>query len=186
MRATAILAFLGGLLLAVRVMFFGVQRRLAEDRLAHSRWPLALAAFLVASGATLYMAATEPRVTAGRLALVVLLGVLAGLCAWWFVQRSAAAPSSDPEDDPRYRFQGHVARVLEPIGSGSDGRVGRVAFEFDGRTHDFRAKWTIESSTQPGSGLAGSAGSPGSEVVIERVEDDVAYVEPWTVVEQRL
>jgi hypothetical protein len=180
MRAAAIVMFLAGLLLAVRVMFFGVQKRLAEDRLAHRRWPLALAALLVASGATLYVASSRRGVTIGTLALVVLVGALAGVGAWWLVQRSAAAPSTDPEDDPRYRFQGHVARVLEPIGSDIEGGVGRVAFEFDGRMHDFRAKWTMESQALPGSGLAGT------EVVIERVEDDLAYVEPWTVVEGRL
>jgi membrane protein implicated in regulation of membrane protease activity len=179
MRTIAILAFLGGLLLAVRVMFFGVQRRLGEDRLAHRRWPLALAAFLAASGATLYFAAASG-VTARTVTLVVLVGAVAALGAWWLVQRSAAAPSSDPEDDPRYRFQGHVARVVEPIGSAPDHAIGRVVFEFDGKKHELRARWTEESTFGSGSGTSGS------EVVIERVEGDVAYVEPWTVVEQRL
>jgi hypothetical protein len=182
MRTIAILAFLGGLLLAVRVMFFGVQRRLAGDQLAHRRWPLALAAFLVASGTTLYAVSKSTVVTAGDVGLVLLLGVVAGGGAWWLVQRSAAAPSTDPEDDPRYRFQGHVARVIEPIGQGLESNAGRVVFEFDGRQHDFRARWAMDSS--PGSTVGG--GIVGSEVVIERVEGDVAYVEPWTTVEQRL
>jgi hypothetical protein len=179
MRATAILAFLGGLLLAVRVMFFGVQRRVGEDRLAHRRWPLALAAFLATGGVVLYVASRDGRVTTTTLALVVLSGVVAGLGAWWLVQRSAAAPSSDPDDDPRYRFQGHVARVIETIGGGPDSRRGRIAFEFDGKRHDFFACWTPETAGSP-------AGQAGTEVVIERVEGDVAFVEPWTVVEERL
>jgi membrane protein implicated in regulation of membrane protease activity len=179
MRAVAIIAFLSGLLLAVRVMFFGVQRRLAEDRLAHRRWPLALAAFLVASGAVLYVATGEAGVTASMVATVLLSGVAAGVGAWWLVQRSAAAPSSDPEDDPRYRFQGHVARVIEAIGADST-KAGRVQFEFDGKRLDFLARWSPESVLGTGSG------QPGSEVVIERVEGDVAYVEPWTAVEKRL
>jgi membrane protein implicated in regulation of membrane protease activity len=158
-------------------MFFGVRRRNGEDRQAHRRWPLALAAFLATGGAVLYGASRDGRVTATALALVLLSGFAAGLGAWWLVQRSAAAPSSDPDDDPRYRFQGHVARVIEPIGGGS-GR-GRIAFEFDGRRHDFFARWTPETAGSP-------AGLAGSDVVIERVEDDVAYVEPWTVVEERL
>ena len=179
MRATAILAFLGGLLLAVRVMFFGVQRRVSEDRPAHRRWPLALAAFLATSGAVQYAVSREGRVTPTAFALVVLSGLAAGLGAWWLVQRSAAAPSSDPDDDPRYRFQGHVARVIEPIGDGSDPRGGRIAFVFDGRRHAFFARWTPETAGSP-------VGQAGSEVVIERVEGDLAYVEPWTVVEERL
>src|SRR5437867_4424632 len=99
-------------------MFFGVQRRSRRDeqRLAHRRWPLALAAFLATTGALSYArAATAMRVTAPWATLVVLLGAGAGAGAWWLVQRSAAVTSSDPEDDPRYRFQGHVARVIEAI-----------------------------------------------------------------------
>jgi hypothetical protein len=178
MRIAAIVAFLIGLLLAVRVMFFGVQRRLDETRLAHRRWPLALGAFLVVGGGALYVAVSDTdSVTAGALALVLLLGTGAGLGAWWLVQRSAAMPSLDPEDDPRYRFQGHVARITEPIGNGG---AGRVAFDFEGRRHDLRALWAVEDTSRPGSGARGN------EVVIERVEDDVAYVEPWATVEERL
>lgn len=180
MKALAIVAFLGGLLSAVRVMFFGVQRRLGQDRLAHRRWPLALAAFLVVGGALLYILARNAAgVTAGALIGVTLAGASAGAGAWWLVTRSAAAPSSDPEDDPRYRFQGHVARVIEPIRTGVDAGTGRIAFSFDGRRYEFLARWTVE-------GDWGQAGRMDNEVVIERVEGDVAFVEPWKTVEQRL
>src|SRR5207249_11154977 len=57
-RILAVVAFLGGLLLAVRTMFFGVQRRLDENHLAHRVWPLGLGAFLVISGALVYVRAT--------------------------------------------------------------------------------------------------------------------------------
>lgn len=178
MRIAAIVAFLIGLLLAVRVMFFGVRRKVDETRLAHRRWPLALAAFLIAGGSALYAAIADDGSVTGRAsALVLLIAGLAGAGAWWLVQRSAAIPSSDPEDDPRYRFQGHVARVTEPISSGA---AGRVAFDFEGQRHDLRALWAVEDATRPGSGARGS------EVVIERVEADVAYVEPWATVEERL
>jgi hypothetical protein len=178
-RAVAIIAFLGGLLLAVRVMFFGVQRRLDETRLAHRRWPLSLAAFLVTSGSTLY-AVNDDTVTWSEAALVIILGAAASFGAWWLVQRSAAMPSTDPDDDPRYRFQGHVARVTEPIGRGNNSVPGRVAFDFEGHRHDLRALWAVDDV--PGA----ASGVPGSEVVIERVEADVAYVEPWAAVEERL
>jgi membrane protein implicated in regulation of membrane protease activity len=181
-KAVAVVAFLSGLLLAVRVMFFGVQRKLDNERLAHRAWPLALAAFLVAAGAMLYV--RPDGVTGARLALVTLVSTLAGTGAWWVVRRSAAAPSMDPEDDPRYRFQGHVARVVETIepldSASSSGAGGRITFEFDGRRHQLRAHWLPESSA------AQQVGHAGDEVVIERVEGDVAYVEPWNVVEERL
>jgi hypothetical protein len=181
-KALAVVAFFGGLLLAVRVMFFGVQRRVDAEHLTHRAWPLALAAILVATGAALYGRARSVAGVTGRwLIAVVVIGVVAGVGAWWLVKRSAAAPSTDPDDDPRYRFQGHVARVVEPIDTRADSvGVGRIAFTFDGKRYEFLARWV------PGDWERGSLGRVESEVVIERVEGDVAYVEPWQVVEERL
>lgn len=185
MRAAAVIAFLAGLLLWVRVMFFGVQRRLDEDHLSHRAWPLALAAFLVVVGVMTYVRSRNPAggVTVGWVAMVVLLGAAAGAGAAWVVRRSAAAPSTDPEDDPRYRFQGHIARVIEPIDASAVDGEGRIDFSFDGRQHVLRAVWSPEGDLTRHTTAAGSVGS---EVVIERVDGDVAYVEPWTVVEERL
>jgi hypothetical protein len=182
-RVVAAVAFLAGLILAVRVMLFGVQRRIDDEHLAHRAWPLALAAFLIAGGVTLYAATARDRsVTVGWAAAVVLVGVAAGAGARWLVKRSAARPSSDPEDDPRYRFQGHVARVIEPIEAHSGGGTGgRIAFDFDGKRYELRACWSPETETE-----LQLSGHTDSEVVIERVEGDLAYVEPWTVVEGRL
>jgi hypothetical protein len=170
-------ALIAGLLLFVRVMFFGVQRRIDDERMHHRRWPLALAAFLMVSGVALYARADD--LSTAWVATAFLLGLGAGAGAWWWVRRSASVPSTDPEDDPRYRFQGHVARVTAPIGAPGDGRI---AFEFDGRRHDLRARW---SPSAPGE-VAPGAGLEGSEVVIEIVEGDVAFVEPWAAVEERL
>lgn len=170
-------SLVAGLLLFVRVMFFGVQRRLADERVHHRRWPLALAAFFMVSGVALYARAEDA--SASWLAASALLGLGAGAGAWWWVKRSASVPSTDPEDDPRYRFQGHVARVVEPIGAGSDGRI---SFEFDGTIHDLRARWSPSAPA----GIGADAGAAGTEVVIEIVEGDVAFVEPWAVVEERL
>lgn len=182
MKALAVVAFFGGLLLAVRVMFFGVQRRLDEAHLTHRAWPLTLAAVLVAIGALVYARATAGAgVTVAWVIVVVLISAGAGAGAWWLVKRSAAAPSTDPDDDPRYRFQGHVARVIEPIRARADGDgTGRIAFSFDEKRYEFRARWV------PGDWEREPLGHAESDVVIERVEDDVAYVEPWQVVEERL
>ncbi|MEX2154782.1 MAG: hypothetical protein WD825_15680 [Gemmatimonadaceae bacterium] len=183
MRALGVVTFLAGLLLAVRVMFFGVQRRRDAEHLDHRRWPLALAALLVAVGGMLYARSSALQgVTATWAMAVVLVGIGAGAGAWWLVKRSAAVPSTDPEDDPRYRFQGHVARVIKSIESRSgDSGVGRIAFDFDGKRHELNARWTSEGTFE-----RQSSGLVDNEVVIERVEGDVAYVEPWTVVEERL
>lgn len=176
MRSIAIGAFVGGLVLAVRVMFFGV-RRVRGETLHHRRWPLSLAAFLTAAGVTLYARLSVGEVTPAWVAAVVLVGLAAGWAAWWVVHRSAALPSMDPEDDPRYRFQGHVARIVRPIASG--GADGRIAFMFDGTPFEFAARWV------DGGDFRGQ-GELDSEVVIERIDGNVAFVEPWAVVEERL
>jgi hypothetical protein len=184
-RVLAIAAFFSGLLLAVRVMFFGLQRADAGDRMRHRRWPLALAAFLTAGGAMLYASpGRDGAVTPGWTLVVVLGGMAAGAAAWWFVKRSAEVPSHDPEDDPRYRFQGHVARIVKAIERrGADGEeTGRISFHFDGTTHELNARWSPDA----GSFERQLLGRADNEVVIERVEGDVAFVEPWAVVEGRL
>lgn len=181
MKAIAIIAFIAGLLLAVRVMFFGVQRKLSNDEVAFRRWPFALAAFLSVFGLVTYVRTQRGNaVAASSLAVTILVAIAAAVVAWWVVRRSELAPSSDPEDDPAYRFQGHVARVTESI-EARDGepRSGRIEFDFDGQRYEFRARWT------PGD-WAAALGRTNSEVVIERIDGDVAYVEPWVAIEERL
>lgn len=179
----AVAAFLAGLLLAVRVMFFGVRRQRGEEQLYHRKWPLAIAAWLIVAGAMLYARADD--VTAAWLLAVLGAGAVAALGAWKLVEKSAAVPSTDPEDDPRYRFQGHVARVTAPIveKSVAEGTLGRIAFEFDGSRHELAARWSPEADLANGK-LA--TAEIDTEVVIEFIEGDVAYVEPWAVVEQRI
>lgn len=184
MKYLAVLAFLAGLLLAVRVMFFGVQRVVGEDRLHHRRWPLALASFLIIAGALLYSRwQRDATISAGWIGSVLVIGLAAGAGAWWVVKRSAAVPSTDPDDDPRFRFQGHVARVVEPIVGIEGSEQGRIVLQFDGREYAFLARW---STTGEGAAAHRELGGAGAEVVIEIVENDVAYVEPWAVVEERL
>ena len=181
MKTLGIIAFVAGLLLAVRVMFFGVQRKLGEDRVAFRKSPLALAAFLAVFGAMSYARAARGGATSGTwIALSVAMSALAAFLAWWLVWHSASVPSTDPEDDPAYRFQGHVARVIEGIDSAPGSLpTGRIAFEFDGKRYEFRARWT------PGDWQS-ELGRPDCEVVIERIEGDVALVEPWVAIEERL
>jgi hypothetical protein len=177
----AVGAFLTGLLLWVRVMFFGVRRQVDEQVLEHRKWPLALAALLTVAGVMLYAKADQGMTLTWAL-LTATVSLLAAAGAWMLVVKSAAIPSTDPEDDPRYRFQGHVARVVSPITSARDS-AGRIVLEFDGKQHEFSAQWAPEAD------LAGGqleTAAVGSEVVIEFVDGDTAFVEPWVVVEKRL
>ena len=181
MKTIGIIAFVAGLLLAVRVMFFGVQRKVGEDRVAFRKSPLALAAFLTVFGAMSYArVARGAAMTAAWAAMSLAMSGLAAFLAWWIVWRSASVPSTDPEDDPAYRFQGHVARVVEGIDS-TPGKpaTGRIAFEFDDKRYEFRARWT------PGDWQS-ELGRPDCEVVIEKIDGDVALVEPWVAIEERL
>ena len=183
MRAVAVTAFLTGLLLGTRVMFFGVQRREGFEVLYHRKWPAALAAFLIAAGVTLYFQADD--LTTAAVAVVLFVGVAGAAGAWMLVEKSATIGSSDPEDDPRYRFQGHVARVVTPIvaASGAGAPLGRIAFEFDGTRYAFAARWAPEADLGGGTLVTAPVDT---EVVIEYVDGDVAFVEPWAVVEKRI
>jgi hypothetical protein len=70
-------------------------------------------------------------------------------------------------------FQGHVAKITRAIG---DDEEGRVAFDFDGQRYEFRARWT-PAAELPESHEAMAA--VGADVVIETVDGDLAFVEPW-------
>lgn len=172
-RAVAVALFIAGLLFWMWVMFFGVRRE-TGDRQTHRPWPLGVAVVLVTAGILLYV---RPLVTPAWLTSVSLMGLLAGGVAWWATKRSAALPSDDPEDDPRYKFQGHVARVTQAFTNG----VGRIAFSYEGKRIELGATWSPESAAD-----VSGAGRLEDEVVIERVDGDTAYVEPWATVEQRL
>jgi hypothetical protein len=153
-------SFIAGLLLGVRVMFFGAERRRLRpaDAMPLRRSEPAIVGFLLMFGLAGY--------------LMTLLGL-----AWALVvMRVAVAtarvqPEHDP-DDPRYVLQGHVALVSAPIPSDGEGTV---TFSEEGAERTIRAR-TID----------GSAVAEGQEVCIERVEDEVAFVELWAIVEERL
>jgi hypothetical protein len=179
LTAVFVAALILGLLLAVRAMLLGVER---------SRTPLGapppttpnvrfstpvVSAFAITFGATGYLLTRPGRMSAGvGIIVALLIGTIAGAFVVRLVQRAAAfVPEHDP-DDPRYVLQGHVATVTAPIGAGSEGEITYVV---EGTRHTVRAR-----------GLDGSVADRGVEVVIERIEDDVAYVEPWVEVEKRL
>ena len=169
-------SFIAGLLLAVRVMIFGVERPQDERRVGERSFrlsPAATAAFAAIFGATGYLL-TRGKV-GGPAATVGVAGVFGAFSAlvtarlvstWW-----RTTPASDV-DDERYVLQGHIARVTKAIRADVDGEV---AYEMGNRHHVLRAR-----------SFDAGALSVGTDVVIERIEGDVAYVEAWMDVEKRL
>lgn len=180
-----------GLLLAVFAMLHGVERRPepaaaapgrtggggvaggeAERPSARLNLPL-LAGFATVFGATGYLlhrySTLAPLPSIGIAALV---GAVGAVGAVTLVARWALGGAPLDTEDPRYVLQGHLARVTAPI---EGERGGEIAYVVDGARHVVRAR-SLDGGTVP----------LDAEVVIERIEDDLAFVERWAVVEERL
>ncbi len=168
-------SFIAGLLLAVRIMFFGAERRRAHasDAMPLRRSEPAGVAFLVMFGVAGYLFTRHG--TLGPIAgagVALLLGAAwAAFVTWVAIATARHQPQHDP-DDPRYALQGHVAVVTLTIPAGGEGTI--VFGEGDGR-RTLRAR-----------AIDDAAIDDGQEVCIERVDDDVAFVELWALVEARL
>ena len=176
MKVLYLAAFIGGLLLAVRIMIAGVERPRDSSPQGERSFrlsPPVLVAFGVTFGATGYVL-TERQLAdpAARAGIAAVLGGAASVMAarlvrrWWHI-----VPEHDV-DDERYVLQGQVARVTKPIHGDVEGEV---TFEFGNERRSVRAR-----------DLDGGSIMADTEVVIERIEDDVAYVESWQEVEKRL
>lgn len=169
-------SFVGGLLFAVWVMMYGVER----PREAHPSGersfrisPPIVIAFSVGFGAVgSILSRRNAGTVATRFAIAAGVGVIVAVVAarlvkkWWTV-----TPEHDV-DDERYILQGHLARVTKPIRDGVDGEV---SFEIGTDHRVLRARSFDDGAL-----------ATGTEVVIERIEDDIAYVEAWMEVEKRL
>ena len=82
------------------------------------------------------------------------------------------APSMKPkvEFDPEV-LTGHIARVTAAINAAA----GAVAYTLEGRRHDVAAM-----------SIDGKPIQAGADVVIDRIENGLAFVERWEVVEGRI
>jgi len=174
MSVVYLLAFVAGLMLAVRIMIRGVERPAASHPSRERSFrlsPAVLSVFGIVFGLTGYLLGARFAGVA-TLASSAALGLVAALTAarlvtkWW-----AVVPEHDV-DDERYVLQGHIARVTKSIRPEVDGEV---AFEVEGERHVLRAR-----------GIDHGSVDVETEVVIERIEEDVAFVEPWAEVEKRL
>lgn len=170
-------AFVAGLLLAVRIMFFGAERRrayLAGD-LPLRRSEPALVAFLIMFGVAGYLLTRHDTMgVAGGASVALLLGVAwAGLVTRVAIAMARVQPEHDP-DDPRYVLQGQVGVVTTAIPIGGEGAI-VIPLADAGALRSLRARAIDESGV-----------AEGEDVCIERVDGDVAFVELWSAVEARL
>jgi membrane protein implicated in regulation of membrane protease activity len=169
-------SFVAGLLLAVGVMMYGVERP-RDDNPAGERSfrlsPAIMVAFLTTFGATGYVLTRRSFGTVAMiLGIAAGLGVVLSLIAAHFVKRWWGITPEHDVDDIRYILQGHIARVTKPIRADVDGEV---EYELESARHVLRARSFDDGAI-----------AAGTEVVIERIEDGVAYVEAWMEVEKRL
>lgn len=167
-------SFFGGLLLAVRLMFFGAEpRRHREGALPLRRWEPAVVAFLLMLGIAGYLLTEKAGLdsAAGTAAAAVLALAFAAIVTRLAIATARIQPGHDP-DDPRYVLQGCVGIVTVAIPAGDEGMI---CFGETGAETAVRARE-----------ISGEAVAVGEEICIERVEEGVAFVERWALVEARL
>ena len=97
---------------------------------------------------------------------LAITGVITLLAQWALRGRSASSASDEHE------IQGQLAVVTRDITPSTDGEI---SYEYLGRREVVAAR-----------SLGVNAVRSGSDVVIDRIENGVAYVEEWAVVELRL
>jgi hypothetical protein len=184
-------ALLLGLVLGVFMMLLGVERRprrsstrvsplvsretlIAASNEISARFHLPIvAAFTTMFGATGYLLTRySPLGTAGRIIIATGAGALLAAGAVVLIARWAIPSARRDVPDERYLWQGMLAHVTAAIDATTPGRI---TVEVDGTRHAVSAV-----------SVTGEAIDSGSDVVIERIEEGIAFVEPWTVVERRL
>jgi uncharacterized membrane protein YphA (DoxX/SURF4 family) len=170
-----LVAFIAGLVLAVITMLHGVElTRRNRSRAPSPFFNLpAVAAFAVGFGAVGYPIAARTRLPAWGVLLIAagsgalaISGMITLLAAW--ALRGASTSSATDE----HEIQGQLAVVTRDIAIAT---AGEIAYELMAR------KIRVPART-----LSGKPLSAGAEVVIDRIENGVAMVEEWSVVEQRI
>jgi hypothetical protein len=177
--------FLIGLMLGVYAMIRGVERVGSAQGpeldalgrpIAAPRVSLAvprLAAFATTFGITGYLLLRYTSVTrVSQLAIAMSVAMLGTIVATGAVARWARQAAQEDIVDERYLLQGHPAQVVTAISSST---AGEISYVVGGKRFTAAAE-----------NLDGTPVAVGTEVVIDRLENGVAFVEPWVQVEQRL
>ena len=177
LRILFLAVFIGGLVLAVFAMLHGVEymrRRRNRSRAPSAFFNLpAVAAFAVGFGAVGYPLASRTRLPAWSIVLIAIGGgalAITGmitLLAQWALRGLPTPPLMDDHE-----IQGQLALVTRDI---TPSRQGEISYDHLGRRE-----------LVPARSLGVTVIPAGSEVVIDRIEDGIAFVEEWAVVEQRL
>ena len=175
MKYFYLIAFLAGLTLAVHSMLHGAERwrRKRSPRPSPILNPPTVAALLASFGACGYLLAT--RTALGWGVTLVIAAVTGGaaltgmifLMAKWALKDRGNLPS--PEEAEIHGQVAVVSRIITPLDAGE---ISYYAWD--------------AQHVLPAQSLDGSTIPEGTEVVIETLEDGVAKVELWSVVEQRL
>lgn len=174
LSVASVAVFIGGLVLAVFAMLHGVEHlRRNRTRAPSPFFNLpAIAAFAVGFGAAAYPLSSRTLLPVWAVLLIsIASGALAisgmiTLLAKWALRGVSGGTTDEHE------IQGQLAVVTREITSSSPGEI---AYEDAGRTIRIPAR-----------ALAGSFVAVGADVVIDRIDEGIAFVEEWAIVEQRL
>lgn len=165
-----LIAFVVGLGIAVYAMLQGVTTSPTSATITRivRRSTLSVAPFAVTFGAIGYLLTKHSSLSP----LIVLAGSAAGAALTIFVSAPAIARVARRNFYGETEMQGQLAKVVTTVSSSLCGEIG---YQRDGAT-----------IRQPAFSLGGGIFQPGRDVVVDRVEDGVAYVEDWESVERRL
>lgn len=165
--------FFAGLALAVNSMLHGSERWKRRKSLAPSALfnPPTVAALAAGFGVGGYLLNTKTALSTGAVFALALCCAAAGYFAMTILMAKWALrhPANNHEEE---ETNGQVAIVTRPIASDSPGEITYIAWD---RKHVLAAR-----------SIDGSPIDVNTEVVIDVVEDNIATVERWSVVEQRL
>ncbi len=171
------IVFAIGLFIGVYAMLNGTVRKGHEP--GAIRFPIAgfntpvIAAALSAFGAAGYLAMKYSQYDT----IVILIAALVAAAVGWIgmtilmAKWALRGPLNDPHEEIE-ELQGTVATVTRDI---SPTELGEISYSFRGAP-----------TRVPARSIAGDAVAVGTEVVIDRLDNGVADVELWSVVEQRL
>ena len=171
--APFLIVFIAGLAAAVHSMLQGVTPAAAAHTITRIGMIGApsVSAFAIVFGAVGYLCTTR---TSLSYAVVVVIALASGSATIplsapllaRLTRTRAAASSLEAE------IEGQLATVSKPLTKSTEGEV---VFQRDGKQIRHRALHILESDLPAG-----------HDVVIDRIENGVAYVEDWNAVERRL
>ncbi len=175
MQNVFLAVFLLGLILGVLSMLIGIDRTRKPWR-EHKAGLLNLptgGAFFTALGVTGYLAARYSTWTPStNIGLGLLTGVAAAAGAFGMLFGWAVPSAKKEVEDERYLLQGYLGQVTRAVGATTPGEI---SYEENGKHHLVSAR-----------GLNDAPIAVGTEIVIERVENGVAFVELWETIEKQL